>query len=262
MDCAALAEVAPELVLEVLTGRERAAALAHLETCSPCRRLVSTMAADADVLLLLAPPAKPPLGFDDRVVELVAAQRELTAETEHTVAPADPAAPASRAATASPAATATQTATQTTATTAPAPPVRGRPPSRPRTGTLASVALAACAAVVAVVVGLGVPTRPAVATADMRANDGELVGQVFVQSEEPAALFLTLPGWEERIQRYDGADRTYAVRIERAGRPPHLVPFDLDGNPTWGTMLSVDPDAITAVAVVDSRGNVWCKAVV
>lgn len=115
---------------------------------------------------------------------------------------------------------------------------------------------------VAVVVGLGVPTRPAVAMADMRANDGDVVGQVFVQSDEPAALFLTLPGWEERIQRYDGTDLAYTVRIERAGQPPHVVPFDLDGNPTWGTMLDVDPDAITAVAVVDSRGNVWCEAVV
>ena len=47
MDCADLADVAPELALEVLGGAERAAALAHLEDCVACQQMVDTLAADA-----------------------------------------------------------------------------------------------------------------------------------------------------------------------------------------------------------------------
>jgi hypothetical protein len=68
MDCADLAEVAPELALEILGGTERAAALAHLEECVACQQLVDTLAADADRLLMLAPSAEPPAGFQDRVL--------------------------------------------------------------------------------------------------------------------------------------------------------------------------------------------------
>jgi hypothetical protein len=68
MDCTGLADVAPELALEILGGAERAAALAHLEDCVACQQLVDTLAADADRLLMLAPSAEPPAGFQDRVL--------------------------------------------------------------------------------------------------------------------------------------------------------------------------------------------------
>jgi hypothetical protein len=68
MDCADLADVAPELALEILGGAERAAALAHLEDCVACQQLVDTLAADADRLLMVAPSAEPPAGFQDRVL--------------------------------------------------------------------------------------------------------------------------------------------------------------------------------------------------
>jgi hypothetical protein len=68
MDCADLADVAPELALEILAGAERAAALTHLEDCVACQQLVDTLAADADRLLMLAPSAEPPAGFQDRVL--------------------------------------------------------------------------------------------------------------------------------------------------------------------------------------------------
>ncbi len=68
MDCADLAEIAPELALEVIGGRQRAAALAHLETCVACQQHVDALAADVDRLLLLAPQVEPPDGFDERVV--------------------------------------------------------------------------------------------------------------------------------------------------------------------------------------------------
>jgi hypothetical protein len=68
MDCSDLAEVAPELALEILGGDERAAAIAHLEGCVTCQLLVDTLAADADRLLMLAPTAEPPVGFQQRVL--------------------------------------------------------------------------------------------------------------------------------------------------------------------------------------------------
>lgn len=68
MDCTALAAVAPELALEILDGDERAAAIEHLDGCVTCQLLVDTLAADADRLLMLAPTAEPPAGFQERVL--------------------------------------------------------------------------------------------------------------------------------------------------------------------------------------------------
>jgi hypothetical protein len=85
MECADLAEVAPELALEVLGGTERAAALAHLEECVACQQLVDTLAADADRLLMLAPSAEPPAGFQDRVLtSLTRAARPVVARSRRT----------------------------------------------------------------------------------------------------------------------------------------------------------------------------------
>jgi hypothetical protein len=213
MDCAGLAEVAPELALEVLDGRERAAALAHLEACAPCWQLVSALAADADLLLPLAPPVDPPPGFEERVV-----------------------------------------ASLTPSATAPAP----RP--RPRRRALAGLALATCLAIAALALGVGRSTPPALATADMRTPTGDVVGKVVLQPEPSAALFLTMPGWADEIERYAEPGETYALRIGSGGQPPRLVPFDLGGDASWVNTIDVDPDAITSVAVVDSQGDVWCEA--
>jgi hypothetical protein len=69
MTCAELADVATELALGVLTGRERAAALAHLDTCDACREEVRQLMATSDQLLALLPPVEPPAGFETRVLD-------------------------------------------------------------------------------------------------------------------------------------------------------------------------------------------------
>ena len=69
MTCAELADVATELALGVLTGRERAAALAHLDSCEACREEVRQLMATSDQLLALLPPAEPPAGFETRVLD-------------------------------------------------------------------------------------------------------------------------------------------------------------------------------------------------
>jgi hypothetical protein len=222
MDCTDLDEVAPELALDLLDGAQRGAAMEHLETCATCQRLVDTLAADADRLLMLAPRAEPPAGFEQRVLESVAQLAQL----------AQPAQPAH--------------------------PVHARAWRRPR--ALAALALAACVALVAVVLSIGPSSRPALAAAEMRTSGGDVIGQVFVNREPSAALFMTLPGWFNDIRRYGQPDETYSLRIERTDQPPRLVPLEIGRDSSWATTLDIDPDTITAVAVIDSQGHIWCEA--
>jgi len=69
MTCAELADVAAELALGVLTGRERALAVAHLDECDACREDVRQLMATGEQLVELLPPAEPPAGFETRVLE-------------------------------------------------------------------------------------------------------------------------------------------------------------------------------------------------
>ena len=67
--CARIDPDLAELALGALTGKERVAALAHLEECARCSAEVDELAAAADQLLHLAPAAEPPVGFEARVFE-------------------------------------------------------------------------------------------------------------------------------------------------------------------------------------------------
>jgi anti-sigma factor ChrR (cupin superfamily) len=69
MTCAELHDVAAELALGALTGRERAAAIAHLEKCRACREDVRQLTAAGGRLLELLPTVGPPVGFEIRVLE-------------------------------------------------------------------------------------------------------------------------------------------------------------------------------------------------
>jgi hypothetical protein len=69
MSCAMLADVAAELALGVLTGRERADAIDHLDRCETCREDVRKLMATGDELLGLLPPVGPPAGFETRVLD-------------------------------------------------------------------------------------------------------------------------------------------------------------------------------------------------
>lgn len=73
MSCLQVETLAPELALGALDGNERAATLVHLESCTRCRQLVEDLAEVADDLLLLAPEAEPPLGFESRAATRIAA---------------------------------------------------------------------------------------------------------------------------------------------------------------------------------------------
>jgi hypothetical protein len=72
MTCADVEELAAELALGGVAGAERAAAVAHLAGCDNCRSLVDQLARAADSLLLLAPAAEPPPGFESKVLARIA----------------------------------------------------------------------------------------------------------------------------------------------------------------------------------------------
>jgi len=69
MGCAEFADVAAELALGVLTGRERARALAHLDRCDACRETVRQLTVTGEELVGLLPAIEPPVGFETRVME-------------------------------------------------------------------------------------------------------------------------------------------------------------------------------------------------
>lgn len=69
MSCGELAEVAAELALGVLTGRERADAVAHLDRCDNCREHVRQLMVTTEGLLGLLPQKEPPPGFETRVLD-------------------------------------------------------------------------------------------------------------------------------------------------------------------------------------------------
>jgi hypothetical protein len=68
MTCGELADVAAELALGALTGRERARALAHLESCPACGEAVRRLMTKAGELPSLLPACDPPPGFEAAVM--------------------------------------------------------------------------------------------------------------------------------------------------------------------------------------------------
>ncbi|MGP7997845.1 MAG: hypothetical protein ACLPKI_11045 [Streptosporangiaceae bacterium] len=71
MSCQEFSGVAAELALGVLTGRERADALAHLDHCDACRETVRQLTMTGEGLVGLLPGLEPPPGFETRVMERI-----------------------------------------------------------------------------------------------------------------------------------------------------------------------------------------------
>jgi hypothetical protein len=75
LTCSEFSALAPELALGLLSGDERAAALAHLAGCRACQSNLDELARTADALLLVAPREEPSAGFESRVLARLAAER-------------------------------------------------------------------------------------------------------------------------------------------------------------------------------------------
>jgi hypothetical protein len=75
LTCEQCHELAAELALDLLTGRERAVALAHVNRCDACRNHVGSLTAVGDRLLGVVPGVEPPVGFEDRVLTRIGLTR-------------------------------------------------------------------------------------------------------------------------------------------------------------------------------------------
>jgi hypothetical protein len=67
-----------ELALGILTGRDRAATLAHVDTCVPCAEELEQLAHAADAVLSVAPETEPPVGFEVRLFNRMGVADGLT----------------------------------------------------------------------------------------------------------------------------------------------------------------------------------------
>jgi len=70
--CEETRELLPELALGIADGEDRARVLEHAATCADCRRELDELAVLAEELLVLAPAAEPPVGFELRVLDAIA----------------------------------------------------------------------------------------------------------------------------------------------------------------------------------------------
>ena len=73
LSCEQCRELAAELALDALAGRERAQTLAHLENCPACQDTVSALTATVERLVQLLPRVQPPAGFEQRVITALTA---------------------------------------------------------------------------------------------------------------------------------------------------------------------------------------------
>ncbi len=67
--CPEYSDELAELALGVLTGRERAQALTHIESCPRCADELEQLSRVADTIVQAAPDVEPPMGFEVRLFE-------------------------------------------------------------------------------------------------------------------------------------------------------------------------------------------------
>jgi len=84
MRCEQFADMAAELALGVLTGRERAEAIAHLDGCEACRENVRQLTVTGEDLLGLLPAREPSAGFETRVMDRLGMAAPRPRRSRHT----------------------------------------------------------------------------------------------------------------------------------------------------------------------------------
>ena len=65
--CDGYSENLAELALGILTGRARAATLAHVDSCAPCAEELEQLSRAADAVVSVAPEYEPTVGFEVRL---------------------------------------------------------------------------------------------------------------------------------------------------------------------------------------------------
>lgn len=214
-----------ELALGAATGRERADVLAHLLQCRACRERVEDLVELAEQLLLAAPEAEPPVGFESAVLDRIA--------SESAGATADGRSVALRRR-------------------------RARLITRVAVGAVAAIALLAAGFVLDRFVG---DDTTSLAEAPMITPTGIEVGGAWLGQGDPSWILVSVPGW----QIWETSpDNPLEYRLELGfddGSTTEVGPitFDADGG-AWATTSALDVDRIRTLAVIDHTGQIWCSA--
>ena len=245
MGCDEFADVAAELALGVLMGRERADALAHLERCDACRETVRQLTMTGEQLLGLLPAVEPPAGFESR------AMARLGIAVPDVPPPAAGGKASSR--------------RRTRRVVKASPPgharTAGRPPSRPGAGRRAVATLAtALALVVAALGGLVThdvtsPARQsALSSAPLLSAAHQNVGQVYYYNSSMHWIYMAVD-----MPSGDGM-----ITCEVEGPNGHYTAvgkFRLSqGYGAWGSPARWSDGKVTGARLLSSNGTVIATA--
>ena len=259
MTCAELADVAAELALGVLTGRERAAAIAHLDECDECREYVRQLMATGEQLLELLPTAEPPAGFETRVLERIGLPAPAREETQGDTYP--------------------QLISRREHSAEHRGPARGprpgadrpgAPPARPggarRPGRMRRLLAATAVGLAVIAAGLGgwrigAGTAPSVSTASGPLTTASLlsatqqdVGDIFVYSGRTQWLYMS-------VDMGSGNEAVTCQVIDKNGQVTTIGTFQLaDGYGSWGSPDPGNPEALAAARLVSANGTVLATA--
>jgi hypothetical protein len=246
LGCDEVEDLGPEFALGLLDGAERAAVVAHLEGCRACRSQVALLAEAGEQMLLVAPSAEPPPGFEQRVLDRLG---------PHGVR----ARPGSR--------------------------FRSRPGSGSgsrwaarrsrrfvRVAAVAAAALVALAGAVAVLrAGDDADPEPEVAgehpepdrhTATLvSSHDRRDLGEVVVIDSDPRVVEVDMAEWMARVAEWDEPPPgPWTLAVERADgtREQHILALADDPRPRIPLRSGGAP--VASVAIQDGTGHVWCAA--
>lgn len=237
MSCREFSEVAAELALGVLTGRERAAAIAHLDQCDACRENVRQLTMTGEGLLDLLPAAEPPAGFETRVLERIGVATPAPGPARRARVfpfgrrPAGQAAPAA---------------------------------SRPRQAGWTRRTLAAAAVAIAVVAGglggwgLGIgtssPASTPLSSATLLSASHQTVGKIFLYQGSPRWLYMS-------VDMPSGDGTVLCQVVSRDGHVTTVGSLRLaDGHGYWGSPATGAPGQLTGARLVTPQGTVLATA--
>jgi hypothetical protein len=263
MTCAQVHDMSAELALGVLLGRQRAAALAHLERCKACREDVRQLMVTGGQLLELLPPAEPPAGFETRVLTGLGVPAPPEGRSEPRPLPTDMHRPRHR-----------------------SPPRGGVRPGRDRPWSATGIgptgigptgtgsrrpgrvrrALAATAMGLAVIaaglggwrIGVGPsllsPAAARLSSASLLSATHVSVGHVFLSPGTPRWLFM-------HVDMGSGNDSVTCQVVGTDGRASTLGRFLLkDGHAVWGSPDPGNVGPLTAVRLIFANGTVLATA--
>jgi hypothetical protein len=239
MGCEEFADVAAELALGVLTGRERAEALAHLDGCDACRATVRQLTLTGEELLGLLPASEPPPGFETRVMARIGLGAPEAGTSRHG-----------------------HRATRGLHRVPRSP--RSTPAGRIHPGRRTRQMLAAAAAAVAIAgAGIGgwglrsasthVAQIPLSSAAFVSANS-QTTGRIFVYNGDPAWLYMSVDT--------SSANGTVVCQVVgQDGRVTTIGSFSLtDGYGSWGSAVPRHVGPLAGARLVSRDGTVLATA--